>query len=51
MIRFLSVSFRVRLRLVFVRSYFRPLNHFYAITLRIVLNFVHDVVDEEDPAA
>src|SRR4026207_295928 len=25
----------------------RPLNHLYAITLRIVLNFVHDVVDEE----
>jgi hypothetical protein len=25
----------------------RPLHHFYAITLRIVLNFVHDVVDEE----
>ena len=26
---------------------FGPLNHLYAITLRIVLNFVHDVVDEE----
>src|SRR6185503_19252417 len=25
----------------------RPLDHLYAITLRIVLNFVHDVVDEE----
>src|ERR1041385_1043985 len=31
--------------------YIRPLNHLYAITLRIVLNFVHDVVDEEDSAA
>ena len=31
--------------------YVRPLNHLYAITLRIVLNFVHDVVDEEDSAA
>src|SRR5688572_4901898 len=30
---------------------FRPLHHFYAITLRIVLNFVHDVVDKEDAAA
>src|SRR5262245_28487593 len=29
---------------------FRPLYHLYAITLRIVLNFVHDVVDEEDAA-
>src|SRR5919205_1653037 len=27
------------------------LNHFYAITLRIVLNFVHDVVDEEHSTA
>src|SRR5690348_2469027 len=27
------------------------LNHLYAITLRIVLNFVHDVVDEEHPSA
>src|SRR5574338_1426476 len=27
------------------------LNHLYAITLRIVLNFVHDVVDEEHSAA
>jgi hypothetical protein len=25
-----------------------PLYHLYAITLRIVLNFVHDVVDKED---
>src|ERR1041384_177469 len=25
----------------------RPLHHFYAIFLRIVLNFVHDVVDKE----
>ena len=25
----------------------RSLHHFYAISLRIVLNFVHDVVDEE----
>src|ERR1044071_5946671 len=32
--------------LSFNRS-FRSLNHLYAITLRIVLNFVHDVVDEE----
>src|SRR5205085_11329607 len=31
--------------------YVRPLNHLYAITLRIVLNFIHDVVDEEDSAA
>src|ERR1051325_5405429 len=30
---------------------FRSLNHLYAITLRIVLNFVHDVVDEEHAAA
>ena len=30
---------------------FRPLNHFYAITLRIVLNFVHDVVDKQDASA
>jgi hypothetical protein len=30
---------------------FRPFHHLYAITLRIVLNFVHDVVDEEDAAA
>src|ERR1051325_11469061 len=30
---------------------FRSLNHLYAITLRIVLNFVHDVVDEEHSAA
>src|ERR1051326_3013839 len=29
----------------------RPFHHLYAITLRIVLNFVHDVVDEEDAAA
>src|SRR5215213_637120 len=29
----------------------RSLNHLYAITLRIVLNFVHDVVDEEHPSA
>ncbi len=29
----------------------RSLDHLYAITLRIVLNFVHDVVDEEDAAA
>src|SRR6185369_6268898 len=28
----------------------RPFNHLYAITLRIVLNFVHDVVDEQDPS-
>src|SRR5215216_401689 len=27
--------------------HFRSLNHLHAITLRIVLNFVHDVVDEE----
>src|SRR6185369_17044931 len=26
----------------------RSLHHFYAISLRIVLNFVHDVVDEEN---
>jgi hypothetical protein len=32
--------------LSFDRS-FRSLHHFYAISLRIVLNFVHDVVDEE----
>src|SRR6185436_8130756 len=25
----------------------RSLHHFYAVSLRIVLNFVHDVVDEE----
>ena len=30
---------------------FRPLNHFYAITLRIVLNFIHDVVDKQDASA
>ena len=29
----------------------RPFNHLYAITLRIVLNFVHDVVDEENATA
>ncbi len=29
----------------------RPFDHFYAITLRIVLNFVHDVVDEEHSTA
>src|ERR1044072_5906970 len=29
----------------------RPLHHFYAISLRIVLNFVHDVVDEEHSSA
>jgi hypothetical protein len=29
----------------------RPFNHFYAISLRIVLNFVHDVVDEEHATA
>ena len=29
----------------------RSFNHFYAITLRIVLNFVHDVVDEEHSPA
>src|SRR5215213_8835380 len=29
----------------------RSLHHLYAITLRIVLNFVHDVVDEEHSAA
>ena len=29
----------------------RPLDHFYAISLRIVLNFVHDVVDEEHASA
>src|ERR1041384_8366812 len=28
----------------------RSLHHFYAISLRIVLNFVHDVVDEEHPS-
>src|ERR1043165_3507221 len=28
----------------------RPLHHFYAISLRIVLNFVYDVVDEEHAA-
>src|ERR1041384_5736532 len=32
--------------LSFNRS-FRSLDHLYAITLRIVLNLVHDVVDEE----
>src|ERR1044072_6869772 len=36
--------------LSFNRS-FRSLNHLYAITLRIVLNFVHDVVDEEHATA
>src|SRR5215211_3890225 len=36
--------------LSFDRS-FRSLNHLHAITLRIVLNFVHDVVDEEHAAA
>src|SRR5690349_20664447 len=36
--------------LSFDRS-FRSLDHLYAITLRIVLNFVHDVVDEEHSAA
>src|SRR5215813_4504872 len=36
--------------LSFNRS-FRSLNHLYAITLRIVLNFVHDVVDEEQSTA
>src|SRR6185295_8255327 len=30
---------------------FRSFDHLYAITLRIVLNFVHDVVDEEHPTA
>src|SRR5678815_2736649 len=35
--------------LSFDRS-FRSLHHLYAITLRIVLNFVHDVVDEEHAA-
>jgi hypothetical protein len=30
---------------------FRSLDHLYAITLSIVLNFVHDVVDKQDPAA
>ena len=30
-----------------IRSY----NHLHAISLRIVLNFVHDVVDEEHPSA
>src|SRR6266550_2351950 len=30
---------------------FRSLYHFYAITLSIVLNFIHDVVDQQDPAA
>src|SRR5215213_815706 len=29
----------------------RSLHHLYAITLRIVLNFVHDVVDEEHSTA
>src|SRR6266542_7062507 len=29
---------------------FRSLYHLYAITLRIVLNFVHDVVDKQDAA-
>src|SRR5829696_5211727 len=29
----------------------RSLNHLYAITLGIVLNFVHDVVDEKHSAA
>src|SRR5215213_1302673 len=29
----------------------RPFDHPYAITLRIVLNFVHDVVDEEHSTA
>jgi len=36
--------------LSFNRS-FRSFNHLYAITLRIVLNFVHDVVDEEHSTA
>src|ERR1700750_1944781 len=36
--------------LSFDRS-FRALDHLYAITLRIVLTFVHDVVDEEHSAA
>src|SRR6185369_6340051 len=36
--------------LSFNRS-FRAFDHLYAITLRIVLNFVHDVVDEEHAAA
>src|SRR5678816_838044 len=36
--------------LSFDRS-FRALYHLYAITLRIVLNFVHDVVDEEHSSA
>src|SRR6185369_13584313 len=36
--------------LSFNRS-FRSLDHLYAITLRIVLNFVHDVVDEEHSTA
>src|ERR1044072_232827 len=36
--------------LSFNRS-FRSLNHLYAVSLRIVLNFVHDVVDEEHSAA
>src|SRR5687768_13390232 len=27
----------------------RSFHHLYAITLRIVLNFVHDVVDEQHP--
>ena len=30
---------------------FRSLYHLYAITLRIVLNFVHDVVDKQDASA
>ena len=34
-----------------LRPSVRSLNHLYAITLRIVLNFVHDVVDEEHSAA
>src|SRR5215813_7973881 len=29
----------------------RPFYHLYAITLRIVLNFVHDVVEEADATA
>src|SRR5882762_9382354 len=30
---------------------FRSLYHLYAITLRIVLNFIHDVVDEQHATA
>src|SRR6266496_416603 len=31
--------------------FIRSLNHLYAITQRIVLNFIHYVVDEENAAA